>query len=193
MRPIGSDFDRDIKKALATYMPKYYEKSKVVSEIVRVDSEELELLHLNFQDVLDQFSLDTATWGLVVWEKNLGVPINPQGKDYETRRSILKSKLRGVGVVNTELIKSVAESFSNGSVAIQDLGGTIKVTFVGKLGIPAAMEDIKIAINDIMPAHLVIQYVFTYITWERFDFYNLTWSQWDAKNLTWDQWDSYSQ
>lgn len=69
--------------------------------------------------LMDQLCVNTATWGLQYWEKTLGIPVE-QGKDLEYRRSRIRSKLRGSGVTTVALIESVAESFSNGDVAVTE-------------------------------------------------------------------------
>lgn len=69
--------------------------------------------------LMDQLCVDTATWGLRYWEQTLGIPVEP-GKEPEYRRSRIRSKLRGSGVTTVALIKSVAESFSNGEVAVTE-------------------------------------------------------------------------
>src|SRR5690625_1979913 len=69
-------------------------------------------------DIDRQMSVDTATWGLDIYEKELNIPTNRQ-KTYAERRSVIKAKMRGHGTVDIALIKLVAESFDNGEIHVQ--------------------------------------------------------------------------
>lgn len=120
MIPIGGSVNRDIKKSMWSYLPNYYSDSHVVDEILRVDADELETYNSDVVDMLNQFFIDTATWGLDHWEKICGLPINPKNKTYDQRRSIVKGKIRGIGVVNVAFVKNIAESFTNGEVDVTE-------------------------------------------------------------------------
>lgn len=179
---------RNIKEAMLNDIPYYYREIKESSEIIRVESEQIAQLNQDIQDVLIQFSVETATWGLEKWEKLVNIPTDLT-KPIDYRRSVVKSKLRGIGTVTVELVKNVAESYVNGEVEINetDKPFTIIVKFVGKLGVPPNLDDVKNALREIIPAHLLIEYVFTFTTWDRFDSLNLTWDEIDLKNITWNE------
>ncbi|HLO11487.1 MAG TPA: putative phage tail protein [Pseudoneobacillus sp.] len=185
MKPIGSDIDRVIRTSLMTYIPSYYQDSMVVDELLRVDSDELESLNSNVTDVINQFFVDTATWGLDTWEKICGIEIAPTGMTYEQRRSKIKGKLRGVGVVNATLIKNVAESFQNGEVSVEEKFNNYEVviTFIGSRGVPDDLDGIKKAVNDIIPAHLKTTFVLTYLSWSELEIKALTFNTEDT--YTW--------
>jgi uncharacterized protein YmfQ (DUF2313 family) len=148
----------------------------------------------NSDDVLAQGFVDTATWGLTLWESFLGITTDPS-KSYDYRRSVIKAKIRGVGTVTVAMIQNVAESFSNGTVTVAESPSTysFSITFVGVHGIPPNMDDLTAAIEDIKPAHLAFSYIYTYMAWAMHDGYNHTWAEWDAKNLTWDEFTVYKE
>ncbi|WP_442601716.1 putative phage tail protein [Paenibacillus sp. KN14-4R] len=112
-----------------------------------------------------QFFIDTATWGLAYWEQFIGIQ-SDLSKPLDQRRSVVKSKLRGVGTVNVELIKNVAESYEYGEVAVKEdfSTNTIQIEFIGKYGKPTNMEDLMKAMREIIPAHLNIGYRFRFVT-----------------------------
>lgn len=64
---------------------------------------------------------------------------------------------------------------------------TVEVRFPEVPGIPEGFEEMREIIEDILPCHLNIIYVFWYITWaimeERFE----TWGDIEALNLTWEE------
>lgn len=131
-----------------------------------------------------QLALDTATWGLTLWEKALG--LSPEaGKDPEYRRSRCRSKLRGQGTTTAAMLRNVAESFSNGAVEIIEYPAEsrFEVKFVGTIGVPPNMDDLTAAIEDIKPAHLAYSYLILYRTWDKVA--GMTWDE--AGAYTWDQ------
>ena len=66
-----------------------------------------------------------------------------------------------------------------------DLPGFVEVRFPEVPGIPDGFEEMRAIIEDILPCHLDIRYVYWYITWammeERFD----TWGDIEVLDLTW--------
>ena len=64
---------------------------------------------------------------------------------------------------------------------------TVEVRFPDVPGIPEGFEEMREIIEDILPCHLNIIYVFWYITWavmeDRFE----TWGDIEALNLTWEE------
>ena len=57
------------------------------------------------------------------------------------------------------------------------------IKFVGTRGIPSNMTGLKSILEEIKPAHLGINYVFTFATWGEVK--KLTWG--DLKKMTWDE------
>lgn len=137
-------------------------------------------------DFMLQLNMDTATWGLSLWEALYGIEPDVS-KSYAYRRTRIKSKMRGAGTTTAALIQNVAESFSNGAVEIIETPVEYRfdVKFVGSLGIPPNMDDLSAAIEQIKPAHLAYAYIFVYMVWAVLDAQGLTFSALDALNLDW--------
>ncbi|AOY78356.1 hypothetical protein BJL90_12935 [Clostridium formicaceticum] len=146
-------------------MPGYYKTSQVMNSLTGVEAIQMQEFNSKLDDVLNQFFVDTATFALERWEKELGIPVN-NSKPAAFRRSVIKSKLRGSGTVTVNLIKNVSESYSNGEVDVieNNPNYSFTVKFVGTLGIPPNLEDLKNAIEEIKPAHLVALFQFIYNT-----------------------------
>lgn len=149
------------------YLPGYYENSRVMSTLIDGQGQEVDRLRLALDGVLDQLFVDTATWGLARWEMEYGIPTD-ESKPVEQRRSVIRSKIRGIGTVTPSLIKSVAESYANGEVSItasyEDY--TVMVTFVSTYGVPPNISDAQAAIRDVLPAHLDVRFVFRFYTYK---------------------------
>lgn len=179
---------------LMQYLPNYYRTSEVITNITSAQNIELEKFQTNLDNTLNQFFIDLADASLERWEKELGIPIN-NNKAAEYRKSVIKSKLRGRGTITVNLIKNVSESYSNGEVDVIEDNSNYQFTvkFIGTKGIPPNLDDLKNAIEDIKPAHLGVNYEFTYLAWDEFENYNKTFDEWDLLNLTWDEFETYQE
>jgi uncharacterized protein YmfQ (DUF2313 family) len=147
---------------------------KILYKIYTAQQSEIDTLNGNNQDITNQCFVSTATWGLDIWESELGIS-TVLTDSYDIRRTRIKAKLRGQGTFNLNMLKNVVASFENGeidiSVDIPHYAFTIK--FVSTLGIPPNIDDLKSAIEEIKPAHLAVNYQFTYNTWN--DISNFSW------------------
>lgn len=166
---------------LKSYFPPIITDSKVFTEILNAEGIEFDNYYDKLADLELQFDVDTATWALDYYEKDLNI-VTDHTKSYDDRRSVIKSKWRGTGKFSSALIKIVCTAYTNGDVDVT-FDGTIHVKFVNKLGIPENIEDLKAAIEQIKPAWLSIDYVFTYKLWN--DIKDLTWD--DLQAYTWEQ------
>ncbi|MED3549951.1 putative phage tail protein [Cytobacillus praedii] len=136
-------------------------KSDFYQGIFKADAEQIEFFNASIQDIKKQLLIDTATWGLAIFEKELNIKTD-LNKPLSERRSVIKSKLRGSGKVDHILIKIVADAYSNGDVVVS-FNGHIVVKFTSLYGIPPNLDDVKAALEDIKPAHLAIDYEFRYL------------------------------
>lgn len=107
-------------------------------------------------------NLETATWALDIYEREHGIRVDRR-KPYEERRSVLRSRIRGTGLVSADMIKAVADSYTNGDVDV-DFLGYILITFTSRIGRPPNLVDVTQALEDVVPAHLRIEYAFRYLT-----------------------------
>lgn len=176
--PLTSDSGR----AMLSYLPRYYETSRVMGSILQAQGTEMDKLHQSLDETLDQFFINTATWGLDAWERELGLS-SYAGKPDDQRRSRIISKLRGIGTTTLSLIRNVAESYVYSTVEVTvstaQYGFTVK--FVDARGVPQNLEDLKSAIEEVKPAHLMVIYQFTYTTWGEVK--STTWAT--VKTSTW--------
>ena len=169
---------------LIDLLPPYYRESRQIAELETALGDLAKSLQLAKEDVFAQLWVDTATWGLDLWEKALGLSTEG-GMDTDYRRSRCRSKLRGQGTTTAAMLQNVAESFSNGAVEIIEYPAEARfeVKFVGTVGVPPNMDDLTAAIDDIKPAHLAYTYIIIYRTWDMVA--GMTWDQ--AGAYTWNQ------
>jgi uncharacterized protein YmfQ (DUF2313 family) len=138
---------------LFSYLPAYYENSRVMHVNMDVKGSELDSLYLALDETLAQFFVRTATWALESWEMELGIPVDLE-KPLEQRRSVVESKLRGSGKFSGDLIRKIMNSFGvEGEVDFHPTEYKFGLSFENR--IPENMIDFKKIIEDIKPAHLV--------------------------------------
>lgn len=171
---------------LYKYVPNFIQEIPETNAIYKVEGLELGILAYQMEDVKKQLRIDTATWGLALWEEKYGIETN-LSLSYEERREIVKARKRGRGTATVSRIKNAAESFSGGEVQVIEHNTEyyFEIKFVGVKGIPKNMDSFIDMINLIKPAHLSYVFTYTYLTWDQFDDYNLTAGQLDT--ITWNE------
>ncbi|WP_370872571.1 YmfQ family protein [Paenibacillus zeirhizosphaerae] len=149
---------------LFSYLPSYYNTSRIMGSMMDTQGGEMELLYAALNETVDQFFVSTATWGLKRWERELGI-VTDLTKPIEQRRAVVESKLRGAGSFTGRLVKNVAEAYDGGTVDVtfQPQEWSFTVKFVDTIGIPPNLEDLKAVIEEIKPAHLAVEYEFSYL------------------------------
>ena len=65
--------------------------------------------------------------------------------------------------------------------------GLVSVSFPGVAGEPDNFEELKKIIEDILPAHLGIEYDFWYLTWQELEANFPSWRSIEDRNLSWEQ------
>ena len=217
MKYIGTPLVRDIRRSMFDYGPKMYEELNESVAIIETEADEFELLNGRIADVIAQFNVDTATWGLLSYEYDIGIPpqdgstfenleennltfediqidtwstlITKYPPDIDERRETIKAKLRGVGVATPQLIKNVVETYSNGEVEVLELNsaGTITIKFIGEYGVPAKISEIQKLLREIVPAHLEIVYEYKYVTYNQSKGAYGTYDEMKATNYKYEQ------
>lgn len=148
---------------LSAFVPDFISEIEEIKSVYAVEGEELGLLEKEIKDTLNQFRVDTATWGLDIWEKIYGIETD-LSLTYEERREIVKAKIRGQGTTTIAMIKNTAEAFSGGEVEIieRNTNSYFVVKFVGTKGVPSNMTAFCNMLNEIKPAHLNYEFEYTY-------------------------------
>lgn len=169
---------------LMSYLPEYYQNVVEMKTIQEIASDELGLFLWAINDVLNQCFVDTATWGLSLWESELGL-ITDATKSYERRREQIKAKIRGSGTTTKQMIIDTAAAFSGGEVDVIEYPAEsrFEVQFIGTKGIPPNMPGFMAMIEQIKPAHLAYSFKYSYTWWDSLE--HLTWN--DVRGMTWNE------
>ena len=160
----------------------FQRSSLIYQALFAAESGQFDTRQTSIDDLTSQIFVDTATWALAIYEKELSI-LTDLSQTYSERRSVIKSKMRGVGTVNETLIKLVADSYTNGDVSVTLSNSTITITFTSIVGTPPNENAFKAAIEEIKPAHLSLTYVYLYNKWSQ-----VAAKKWaDLSTYTWEQ------
>lgn len=148
---------------LTKMVPPSWRGCRELMEIQRVIGLALDRLDRDKQFWLDQFCIDTATVGLVGWERAVGIETDLT-LSLDWRRARIKAKLRGLGVTTAQTICDIVESFAGGVATLQEgvAKHTFRVTVDGVLNPPEDMATLRHSVTVVKPAHLAHEYVFRY-------------------------------
>lgn len=149
--------------SLINKLPSFYDNyiTKPIQDSFTVEAN---LMNDKVEKTLEQFFVDSATYGLDYWEKMLGISKN--NNDIQTRRENIKAKMRSKGTTTFTMIKNLCEAYSNGIVEINvdHSNYSFEIVFVSTIGVPLSFEELDRVINEIKPCHLAHSYKFNYNT-----------------------------
>ena len=138
------------------------------------------------EEIQREMLLSTAQGkGLEAMEKLLAR--RPVTHDLQRRRDALAALLRiGGDSFTLAAINDNLKGCGLNAVASETgTPGEVEVCFPEVPGIPDGFAEMKAIIEDILPCHLEIRYVYWYITWAMLEARFATWSDIEALGLTW--------
>lgn len=146
-------------------LPSFYHNSNIAIAIQEAFGSESEILEDEILDFINQLFVETATWGLGLWEEFVDIPIDEK-LSYELRRARIKTKItRFIPALHEQQLKDLIKHYFN-EVDIVDYPreNRFEVVF-GTYGIIG--ENLQYAVNDledIKPAHLDFSVAIKYIS-----------------------------
>ena len=111
----------------------------------------------------------------------------PAALDLAHRRAALAALLR-VGddsFTLSAINDNLAGCGLNAVVSETDEQGVVEVCFPEVPGVPDGFSDMAAIIEDIIPCHLLIRYIYWYITWELMEERFTIWGNIEATGLSW--------
>ena len=172
-------------KDLIEYFPFCY-RSEYLSDIVRCCQVEVEQLFSDIVDSEKEYMVSTATYTLEYWSRFVGIDYISD-VDIDTMRSSIMASMKSNGTTTVALVKSIAESYSNGTCEIIEDYSNYKFTvkFTGTVGVPSRIDEIRKIIDKVKPAHLAYDFEFKYRTWDDIKALGKTWNEWKKLGKTW--------
>lgn len=112
----------------------------------------------------------------------------PVTNDRERRRAALAALLRvgGDSFTLAAINDNLAGCGLNAVASEGKTAQTVEVRFPEVPGIPDGYEEMRKIIEDILPCHLAVKYVFWYITWAMMEERFATWGDVAALGLSWE-------
>ena len=149
-------------RVLMSYLPENYRASRETAAFQNALQPEADGLWDARDDLLAQLDPFTATWGLELWEKALGLPPGA-GLTLELRRRQMVAKLQGRGPTTAETLKNVAETLLGAEVSVVEHFSQYLVELVVEDGWQAPIGDsaarLRLQLLEMLPAHLDFQVV----------------------------------
>lgn len=141
---------------LKDYVPSFIAEIQEFKSIYEGQQVEIDKLSSDIDDLKQQCFIMTATWGILLWETFVDIPID-NSKTIEERRSRVLAKLRGEGTSTVEVIKHVAQSFvQDGQVDVIEHNSEyyFEIALKSNAGFPYELTGLYDSIGEIKPAHL---------------------------------------
>ena len=152
---IGKDFMRQESTNILRYLPAFVSETSNTFKTIG-DSQSAEHDHLKeyMLDVYKQFFISTATWGLILWEKDLFLPII-ETDSYENRRLRIWNKLQVKQTSTLQFMTDLLNNYvSTKDGKITELYDTYTLRFEVQEGTIDNWTDLLNAINQWKTAHL---------------------------------------
>ncbi|QAS52368.1 putative phage tail protein [Halobacillus litoralis] len=150
-----------VGERLFNSLPDLYERSDIMRMLMDIRGDELGKIQDILDEILLQFSINTATWTIEWWEKEYGVNASYKNS-LEERRSVVKAKMRKGDASHNILLKRVVDAYTNGQVETRFENGIIIVAFTSFYGVPSNLDDVRESVLRIIPAHLPFEFEFRY-------------------------------
>lgn len=137
------------------YLPEKYQASRETVAFQEAIQPEIGRIWQAREDFLLQLDPRSASgWGLELWEAAFGLrPLASSSLDQ--RRSRVVARIRGVGTVTAEMLRSVVESFLVHDVDVTEhpRENRVDIEFQAD-GVSPDLDDMAAALLEILPAHL---------------------------------------
>ena len=137
------------------------------------------------EEIARESDLTTAEgWGLERWKGLFG--LLPAAPDTEGLRRSMQALTR-IGAESATLAAIQDTLLGCGlAVRVRELGaGRVEVSFPDVQGVPRDFESLKYNIEQILPAHIGVEYMVSYLTWAQLE--DKGWTFADLAAMSWDE------
>ncbi|WP_196590047.1 putative phage tail protein [Pectinatus frisingensis] len=145
---------RQNKVDILKYLPAFLAKDSNFKNIADACNAEHDSIRLQLQDILNQFFVSTATWGLTLWENTLAITPNIND-DYIARRNRIFLKLQANQTSTVEYMTTIASRYfaDNANVSIVPDNANYAFSIIAD-AVSFDIAGLIEAINTYKPAHL---------------------------------------
>ena len=146
----------------------------------------LDKTYASLTETETEFSPATASgYGLDRWEALL--PFIPAYRTVADRRRAIAALLRidGAGFTPRAINDTIAGCGIRAVVAETETPMTVSVSFPYNRGEPDDLEDLRKRIEQIIPCHLDVEYVFVFVQWWELEALFASWAEVEAAAGSW--------
>lgn len=147
-----------------------YEKNKIMKLIYESIGSELDDNIELTEEILNQFFPQTATWGLVIWEKRLNIPSN-LNENIDIRRAKVISRLQSKNkIINPHQMAIIISNYTKAKIDIvEDVAPYVfEINLESNVGFPIDLKEMYKEVIRIKPSHLGVRYKLTSINKNKF-------------------------
>lgn len=141
---------------LAELIPERLRKIPELMAVIRAEEPEAQATYDAAVDFLAQLNVDTATWGLDLWEFEYGIQTDAS-KSLDARRTALKAKMRGAATTTAAQIQRIVNAYTgNDSCEVTEYPRKylVGVSYTLDLDKQDRVEDCRKSLREALPAHL---------------------------------------
>ena len=150
---MSHEWMRQDKVDILQYLPAFLSESRHFKSANDADSQEHESIRLDLQDLLNQCYVDTATWGLAIWEDLVGITSPARG--YAARRAAVKARLQAAYSVTLDFVTALVNQYVvNNSAVVVDVPSDYRIDIMVHDGQVLSWEDMLRALRIWLPAHI---------------------------------------
>lgn len=139
---------------MMSFLPWYYGESKIMNSIIKGDADEIESVRNAINEILNQLYVETATFGIDLWENLLKISVNNE-KDLASRRAAVIAKLKKPETVTINFLQAlVNEHTKDGMGEVKENISDYSVLFTVTSGSIKDSDALFADIDTYIPAHL---------------------------------------
>lgn len=143
---------------LRNLVPREIIEIKDIEEIYKSQQVQLDKSEVDIHDLLNQFSVNTCTWGIVLWEKFIGI-LSDSSKSLEERKARVLAKIRGQGTTTIEAIKNICNAYADNTEVVEHTSEYwFELLLESYKGFLTDIESLYNTITEVKPAHLGVKY-----------------------------------
>jgi hypothetical protein len=154
------------RERMTNYYPEVIKRLLEFQGIIDGEYPEFELLGEQSDRILNDAYLLTMTEDRIIeWEKALEIAVN-EGDTLQDRREVIIARIRGQGKLNTALINSIVNAFTNGTAESWFEDSVIHVNIKPPPGNKQfKFDNVERELEKKKPAHLGLSVKRDYATW----------------------------
>ncbi|BAL85212.1 phage related protein (plasmid) [Selenomonas ruminantium subsp. lactilytica TAM6421] len=159
---LGAEFIRQGRVDISEYLPSFLQKDEEFKATCDAESFEHEKVLAGIKDVFNQLFVETATWGLTMYERILDLHPAPDAT-YEYRRAQILIHMQAAKVSTVEVMNAIVNTYGSGYIVEQSERYYFEVFC--SCNDKAALKAMKEDILTYKPAHLGISIYLGY-SWD---------------------------